>query len=173
MNTQEFNTSFAQLNPMLFSFAMSMTRNTTDAKDLMQETALRAYQHLDRFESGSNFKAWVTTIMRNYFISTCRKKKTRNRVLAPIDDFLFAVENKGTSAEVSSTLLKKELEGLLNKLSEEHRTPFLLHHRGFHYDEISKQMNIPMGTVKSRIYFAKKKLRTMIVQHYGEELRVA
>lgn len=173
MTTQEFNTSFAKLNPILFSFAMSMTRNTTDAKDLMQETALRAFQHLDRFEPGSNFKAWVTTIMRNYFISTCRKKKTRNRVEAPIEDFLFAVESKGANAKASSTILQKELDGLISKLSNDHRQPFMLHFSGYQYEEISQRMNIPMGTVKSRIYFAKKRMRTMIVQYYGEELRAA
>ena len=173
MNPQEFDTSFSKVNPSLYAFALSMTRNTTDAKDLMQETALRAYQHFDRFESGSNFKAWITTIMRNHFISTCRKKKIRNRVEAPIEDFLFAVENKGANAQVTSSILQRELYELIDQLSNEHRQPFMLHYNGYQYDEISEKMNIPMGTVKSRIFFAKKKMRTMIVQNYGEELRRA
>lgn len=107
MNALEFNTSFAKVHDLLFSFAMKLTRNKEDAKDLMQETTMLAFANLHRFEPGTHFKSWVSTIMRNSFINHYRKMKTRNKVEQPIEDFLYAVENKMVTDTAYSMMTQK------------------------------------------------------------------
>ena len=167
MTITEFQDNLTPIRDLLFAFALKLTRNQEDAKDLMQETLTRAYGNIHRFEVDTNFKAWISTIMRNSFINNYRKMKTRNRVEKPVEDFLFAVENACTTGNAHSTIMQKELTNMMDKLEDGYRTPFLMFFQGYHYDEISKMMDIPMGTVKSRIFFARKKLKSMVHERYG------
>ena len=170
MTTLEFNAKYQPLKDLLFAFAMKLTRNQFDTQDLMQETLCRAFKNKDRFTLGTNFKAWITTIMRNNFINDYRKMKTRNRVEAPIEDFGYFVENKSVEGNANSLIMMKELTNILNNLSEDFRKPFIMFKDGFHYNEIAEKMNIPIGTVKSRIFFARKKLKGMIRSQYGNNV---
>lgn len=170
MTTLEFNNSYQPLESLLYAFALKLTRNSTNAQDLMQETLLRAFKNRDRFLVGSNFKAWITTIMRNNFINDYRKIKTRNKVEAPIEDFGYFVENKSIEGNANSIIMMKELTRMVDSLSEDLKSPFNMFNDGFHYDEIAELMEIPIGTVKSRIYFARKKLRGMVAARYGSSL---
>lgn len=173
MTTTEFNAKYEPLEDLLFAFAMKLTKNKVNAQDLMQETVCRAFKNKDRFKEGTNFKAWITTIMRNNFINDYRKKKTRNKVEAPIEDFGYFVENKSVEGNTNSLIMTKELKKMINSLSEGFKKPFKMFYEGYHYNEIAEKMNIPIGTVKSRIYFARKKLRKMVNARYGslESLR--
>lgn len=168
MTTTEFNTMYKPLEDLLFAFAMKLTKDKVNAQDLMQETVCRAYKNKDRFKKGTNFKAWITTIMRNNFINDYRKRKTRNKVEAPIEDFSYFVENKSIEGDTQSIIMMKELTKMVNSLSEGFKKPFTMYNDGYHYDEIATNMNIPIGTVKSRIYFARKKLRAMVKSKYGD-----
>lgn len=170
MTTSEFNKKYQPLEDLLFSFAMKLTKNKINAKDLMQETLCRAFRNRDRFREGTNFKAWITTIMRNNFINDYRKKKTRNKVEAPIEDYGYFVENKSVDGNANSMIMMKELNKMVNSLSPDFKQPFMMFHEGYHYNEIAQEMNIPIGTVKSRIYFARKKLKSMINKQYGSML---
>lgn len=167
MTTLEFNANYKPLEDLLFAFAMKLTRDKVNAKDLMQETLCRAYKNKDRFSVGTNFKAWITTIMRNNYINDYRKLKTRNRVEAPIEDYAYMVENKATEGNASSIIMMKELTSMVDSLSEGFQKPFIMFMDGYHYDEIAAEMNIPIGTVKSRIFFARKKLKGMVKAQYG------
>lgn len=169
MTAIDFQKKYHFLHDLLFAFAMKLTRNKEDAKDLMQETVCRAYQYRDRYRVGTNFKAWMTTIMRNTFINDYRKKKTRKKTEAPIEDFLFAIENKSIDNEAHSVIFVKEVYKMLNTLSETYQVPFLMFFRGYQYMEIAEHLDIPIGTVKSRIFFARKKLKGMIKERYGKE----
>ena len=80
MTALEFNTRFEELRPTMFAFAMKLSRNTEDANDLMQETSFRAFRSLERFQDGTHFKSWISTILRNNFINEYRKRKTRNKI---------------------------------------------------------------------------------------------
>ena len=167
MTTIEFNQKFESLNSKLFAFAMRLTRNTENAKDLMQETAYRAFNNRDKFKMGTNFKAWLTTIMRNTFINNYRKTKKRSHVNEPLDTFLFAIESSSNVANAAKTnIMLQELNGMFDEIGEAYSKPFLMFYRGYHYDEISDEMKIPMGTVKSRIFFARKKLKALIEERY-------
>ena len=161
MDTLEFSNRFSQMERMLMAFALKLTNNLEDAKDLVQETGCRAYNHRDSFQIDSNFRAWLTVIMRNTFINDYRKRKRRNLWFEPIDSQQVAqVTTGGNAAE--SNLVMQELSSVLDDMDDSFRTPFLMHYQGFKYDEISVELDIPLGTVKSRIFFARKKLRNRI-----------
>jgi len=163
MTNQQFVTEMDRLENLLFSFALRLTRNYEDAQDLMQETTLRAYKHRDKFAIGTNFKSWSSTIMRNTYINRYRKMKNRRHVNEPVENFLYAVENKAATANGGEAKMNmQELQGKLALINEIYRVPFLMFYRGYEYREIAGHLNIPIGTVKSRIFLARKKLKALI-----------
>lgn len=168
MSTLEFSQAFNGLESILFSFAMKLTRNREDAKDLMQETAMRAYRHREKFTVGTNFKSWCSTIMRNTFINQYRKKKLRRNVNEPIESFLFAVENKNVIPNRGEMNIRmKEYITIFGEIGDIYSVPFLMFYKGYEYKEIASHLEIPIGTVKSRIFLARKKLRDLIKEPYG------
>ena len=168
MNTLEFNNKLNSLNTLLHSFAYNLTKNSEDAKDLYQETAFRALSNREKFQPGTNFKAWMFTIMKNIFINNYRKKVKANTILDTTDNQYYL--NSGTHAAPNSaegTILLKELNAFISDLDESIRVPFLMHHEGFKYQEIADELELPLGTVKSRIFFARKELKEQILSSYG------
>ena len=153
---------------LFFSFALKLTRNQADAKDLYQESLLKAYANKDKYSVGTNFKAWVTTIMRNSFINEYRKRRTRNKIEQPVEENIDAVINTSVRNRGDRAILLDELRQMVDSLKEKHRKPFRMFFEGYEYKEISRKLGLPMGTVKSRIYFARKKLREMIRNRYQE-----
>ncbi|MCB0568301.1 MAG: RNA polymerase sigma factor [Phaeodactylibacter sp.] len=159
----EFSRKFSHLENLLFAFALSLTKNPDDARDLVQETAFRAYKNIDKFTIGTNFKSWLSTIMRNTFINQYRKAKRRRKVNEPVDSFLFAVEDKVLIPNQGELNIRmQEYNRLFAELSDIYSIPFLLFYRGYEYKEIAEVLDIPVGTVKSRIFLARKKLKAKI-----------
>ena len=170
MTVTEFNTQFNELEDLLFGFAMKLTKNRDRSRDLMQETVMRAYKNKDRFQNGTNFKAWITTIMRNSFINNYRKQRTRNNVEQPVEDMLHVADQAVTTEKASSSIMMEELQDILKNLSDTYRIPFTMFYEGYQYLEIAAHMNLPIGTVKSRIFFARKQLKQTITAKYGENV---
>ena len=169
MTTLEFSKEFNALENILFSFALKLTKNREDAKDLMQETALRAYRHRGKFTIGTNFKSWVSTIMRNTFINQYRKAKLRRNVNEPVESFLYAVENKNALPNQGEINIRmQEYSRIFSDIGDLYSIPFLMFFRGYEYKEIAYYLDIPIGTVKSRIFLARKKLRERISQRYNK-----
>ena len=167
MSTLEFDNRFYQMTSMLQAFAYNLTKNAEDAKDLYQETAFRAMTNRDKFRAGTNFKAWLFTIMKNIFINNYRRKVKRNTILDSTDNLYYlnsGWDDVGNRAETD--IFMKELQAMITNLEESLRTPFLLHYRGFKYQEIADQLELPLGTVKSRIFFARKELKELIDKRY-------
>ncbi|MBC6994421.1 RNA polymerase sigma factor [Neolewinella lacunae] len=163
MTNQQFLSEMDRLENLLFSFALRLTRNYEDAQDLMQETKLRAYKHRDKFATGTNFKSWTSTIMRNTYINRYRKMKNRRHVNEPVEDMLYAAENRGSITNGGEAKMNmEELQSKLRQINEIYSVPFLMFYRGYEYSEISGYLNIPIGTVKSRIFLARKKLKALI-----------
>ncbi len=163
MTNQQFLSEMDRLENILFSFAIRLTRNYEDAQDLMQETMLRAYKHREKFVVGTNFKSWASTIMRNTYINRYRKMKNRQHVNEPVENMLYAVENGNAIANGGeSNMRMKELERKLQQVNKLYSVPFLMFYRGYEYKEIAGYLNIPIGTVKSRIFLARKKLKALI-----------
>lgn len=169
MSTIEFNNKFNTLTSSLNSFAYNLTKNNEDAKDLYQETAFRAMTNRDKFKAGTNLKAWLFTIMKNIFINNYRKKVKKNTIIDTTDNLYFI--NSGTTAidnDAGRVILMKELKSMINDLDESIKTPFMMHYTGYKYQEIADQLDLPLGTVKSRIFFARKALKEKIKVQYGD-----
>jgi RNA polymerase sigma-70 factor (ECF subfamily) len=168
MTTMEFNSRLNGLTTLLHSFAYNLTKNTEDAKDLYQETAFRALSNRDKFQPGTNFKAWMFTIMKNIFINNYRKKVKANTILDTTDNQYYL--NSGSHATgnaAEGSIMLKELNTLVSSLDDSIRIPFLMHFEGFKYQEIADELQLPLGTVKSRIFFARKELKDKIMSNYG------
>lgn len=167
MSTIEFVNKFNQTTSLLNAFAYNLTKNVDDARDLFQETAYRAIKNQDKFRPGTNFKAWLMTIMKNIFINDYRKKVKRNTFSDSTDNNYFL--NSGVNTEVNgaeANMLIDELSVMIDDLQEGFKIPFMLHYKGYKYHEISDHMNLPLGTVKSRIFFARKELKKKIAVRY-------
>lgn len=163
MTNAQFLTQFNVVERILFAYALRLTKTYEDAEDLMQETRLRAYKHRDRFAVGTNFKGWTTTIMRNAYINRYRKMKNRRHVSAPVEDYLYAVENKAAVCNGGEAKMNMDaLKGKLMAISHIYRVPFLMFYQGYEYSEIAAHLGIPIGTVKSRIFLARKRLKKLI-----------
>ena len=169
MTALNFNSNLAKIEDLLFGFAMKLTRNRENAKDLMQETLMRSFDKKDNFREGTNFKAWMTTIMYNSYINHYRRRKTRNKIETPIEECSLAISKKPAAEKVQSVIMMKELTGMIENLEDGYKIPFQMFYQGFQYSEIAEKMDMPMGTVKSRIFYAKKKLQAMVSLRYGVE----
>ena len=168
MTSMEFNSKLHTLNTLLHSFAYNLTKNVEDAKDLYQETTFRALSNRDKFQPGTNFKAWMFTIMKNIFINNYRKKVKSNTILDTTDNQFYL--NSGSHAAPNSAegeIMLKELNIMLEGLDDSIKIPFMMHFEGFKYQEIADELELPLGTVKSRIFFARKELKDKILHPYG------
>jgi RNA polymerase sigma-70 factor (ECF subfamily) len=152
----------SSISNSLRAFSLKLTGNMSDAEDLYQDTALRIITNADKYRDGTNFKAWAVTIMRNIFINNYRKKVRRNLIVdqTPNNYYINSgdrpVDNDG-EAEVSY----KELLEMVDRLPDDFRIPFLMAFQGYKYDEIAEELGSPLGTIKSRIFFARRKLQKM------------
>lgn len=163
----QFSDLMNRYNRYLFAFALNLSKSREDAEDLVQETAMRAYRNRDKFVAGTNFKAWAATIMRNTFINGYRKKKRRNIYQEPIDNHAYSLDINPSYNEGISDLQFTDLAEILDKIGEAYSTPFRMFYEGYQYDEIAQAMCIPIGTVKSRIFFARRRLRGLIEERYS------
>ncbi|GAB4489970.1 MAG: RNA polymerase sigma factor [Saprospiraceae bacterium] len=168
MTSMEFNTKLSGLTTLLHSFAYNLTKNTEDAKDLYQETAYRALFNRDKFQPDTNFKAWMFTIMKNIFINNYRKKVKANTILDTTDNqYYLNSGSHATSNAAEGGIMLKELSEMVSSLDDSIRIPFTMHFEGFKYQEIADELQLPLGTVKSRIFFARKELKEKILSNYG------
>ncbi len=170
MSSIEFNTKLNGLSSMLHAFAYNLTKNVEDAKDLFQETAYRAIINKDKFRPGTNFKAWLFTIMKNIFINNYRKKVKANTLIDSTDNNYYINSGKNTVRnKAASNIMMDELHTIIDSIDESIRVPFLMYYEGFKYQEIADKLELPLGTVKSRIFFARKELKELIGEYYMAE----
>ena len=151
-----------KVNNTLRAFSLKLTGDTADAEDLYQDTAMRIIANADKYQLGTNFKAWAVTIMRNVFINNYRKKVRRGVILDQTSNNYYI--NSGHTVirnDGEGNVAYRELLKMVNRLGEEFRVPFWMAYQGYKYDEIADRLDVPLGTVKSRIFFARKKLQKM------------
>lgn len=163
MTATEFNNQVMAQIEHLKPVAMNLTRDPEDANDLTQETLYKALSNRDKFKAGTNLNAWLYTIMKNIFINEYRRQKKRNATVESTEDFGFLEsleKNQGNEGESGMNL--KDIHRALNKLSSFYSYPFLKHFEGYKYDEIAEELALPIGTVKSRIHLARKKLQKQL-----------
>ena len=164
----------------LYSAAMRMTRNAADAEDLVQETYLKAFNAYERFEAGTNLKAWMYRILTNSYINAYRKKQRRPDE-SDIDDiedlYLYrrlggaesAVLSRSAEDELLEMFGEDEVKLALEDLPEHYRMPILLaDDEGFAYKEIAEILDVPIGTVMSRLHRGRKQLQKRLYSFAGE-----
>ena len=166
MSTVEFNRLLLNNAEFLKPFAHTLTHDQEADKDLYQETLFRALANKDKYNVGTNIKAWLYTIMRNIFINNYRRKAKQQTIFdyTP-NDFLINTQQGTVSNEAVATINLKEVQQAIHDLPEIFRNPFLLYFDGYKYHEIADMLQEPLGTIKSRIHFARKLLKTQINRH--------
>jgi RNA polymerase sigma-70 factor (ECF subfamily) len=166
MATREFNEMLLQNADFLKPFAVTLTKDQETAKDLLQETMYRALANQEKYSVGTNIKAWLYTIMRNIFINNYRRKAKQNTIFdSSSNDFLLNYNQATTSNAAESNLRMKEIFAALHALPEIFKQPFMLYFEGFKYHEIAEMLGEPLGTIKSRIHFARRLLKTQISKY--------
>jgi RNA polymerase sigma-70 factor, ECF subfamily len=167
MTVLEFDNSFNKMATLLQSFAYNLTKNSEDSKDLFQETAFRAMTNRDKFSDGTNFKAWLFTIMKNIFINNYRKKIKANTIIDGTDNQYYINSMSVSNPNMAeSDIMMQELNKMVVELDSSVQVPFVMHYQGFKYQEIADDLKLPLGTVKSRIFFARKELKDKINYRY-------
>ena len=166
MSTKEFENILIANVDFLKPFAFTLTRDSESAKDLTQETLFRALANKEKYNVGTNIKAWMYTIMRNIFINDYRKKSRQNVVFDNSPNEFLIDNNQGSIYNLAESKLKmKEIQSAIQKLPEIFKNPFVLYYEGYKYNEISMYLQEPLGTVKSRIHFARKLLKEELVRY--------
>jgi RNA polymerase sigma factor (sigma-70 family) len=159
MTAVEFNYKLLGLQKNLKYFAYTLTSNYEDAQDLVQETFLKALTNRDKFAANTNLKAWTFTIMKNTFINNYRQSVRNNTILDKTDDLYYLNLSKESSIGLpDSALSEKEIQNEINRIDIDQRLPFEMYNKGYKYKEIAEKLNLSIGTVKSRIFFTRKKL---------------
>ncbi|MDE6331403.1 MAG: RNA polymerase sigma factor [Muribaculaceae bacterium] len=160
MGTAKFQSNLMSLQANMLNFAYMLTSNRDDAYDLLQDTTLKALDNEDKFAEGTNFKGWVFTIMRNIFINNYRRGARQATVVDTTENlYLLNIAQDSGMETPDGSYSVGEISDSINALPEEFRVPFSMHVAGYKYNEIAEHMQLPLGTVKSRIFFARKKLQ--------------
>ena len=163
MSSIEFNTLLIGYADFLKLFAFTRTKDAEQAKDLYQETLFRALSNREKYLEGTNIRAWLFTIMRNIFINHYRKKLKHRMLAGPgTSDFFLNYQQNTVSNKAGSNLQMKDIHVAVYHLPNIFKKPFMLYYEGYKYFEIASILQEPLGTIKSRIHFARKILKTQV-----------
>lgn len=146
----------------LMNFAFKLTMDKDRASDLVQDTTLKALDSEAKFAENVNFKGWLFTIMRNIFINNYRRTVRESTVL-DTSDTIFHVSDTRTAPETPDGIYAvSEISELIARIPADFSKPFQMHVAGYKYEEISKILNLPLGTVKSRIFTTRTQLKALL-----------
>ncbi|MBD5203878.1 MAG: RNA polymerase sigma factor [Bacteroidales bacterium] len=158
-----FKTSVLGMQGNLLSFALKLTLNKEDARDLVQDTTLKALNNEEKYLENTNFKGWMLTIMRNIFINNYRKASRENTVVDSTEDCYHLNLSQDSGLESpDGAFTVNEISSIIATFPADYREPFSLHVAGYKYEEIAEKLSMPLGTVKSRIFFTRKRLREIL-----------
>lgn len=168
MTAVNFSLEIEKQKKSLQDFALKLTRDYVEASDLIQETNYRAIKNYHKFEENSNLRGWLMTIMRNIFINNYRKKRVRQTYQDwSKNGYLINTNADSAPNQGAVDVEYEELFAMIERLDDYLKTPFLMHYNGYKYDEIAAEVGAPLGTIKSRIHTARKRLQTMIKRQYA------
>lgn len=150
----------------MLSFAYQLTSNREEAHDLLQDATLKALDNEEKFAINTNFKGWIFTIMRNIFINNYRQNVRKSTILDNSQNlYHLNIPQDFGSNTPDGTYAVKEITQTINQFPNEYRIPFSMHIEGYKYSEIAEKMGLPLGTVKSRIFFARKRLQEILNEY--------
>ena len=154
------------LQANLLNFAYMLTSNRDDAYDLLQDTTLKALDNEDKYADNTNFKGWVFTIMRNIFINNYRRAGRAATVIDTTENLYHLNLSQDSGLDTpEGSYTAAEFTSAIAELPAEYSVPFNMHVQGFKYNEIAEKMNLPLGTVKSRIFFARQRLQKALADY--------
>lgn len=161
-----FEDKLIDLQNNMMNFALTLTSNREEAKDLLQETTLRALDNKEKYYENVNFKGWVFTIMHNIFVNNYRRV-VRSQTMIDQTENLYHLNMPQDSGfdTPEGAYTVAEIVKVINNFSDEYKVPFSMHVSGFKYEEIAQQLKLPIGTVKSRIFFARKRLQELLADY--------
>jgi len=160
MSGIEFNQLMVLNADQLRPFAFSLTRDIESAKDLFQETLFRALANKEKYNQGTNIKAWMFTIMRNIFINDYNRRARQKIIFDNTkNEFLIDSNQVQVASDAEANVNLKDISKSMNALPEIFKKPFEMFLEGYRYYEISLVLQEPLGTIKSRIHFARKLLK--------------
>lgn len=160
MNSQVFQKKLIGLQENMMNFALTLTADRDDAQDLLQDTTLKVLNNRDKFVDNVNFKGWVLTVMRNIFINNYHKVvRTQTVIDQNADLYNSEIINESGFDSPESSYQMNEINHAINNLSEDMRVPFSMFLSGYKYHEIADKLGLPLGTIKSRIFFARQELQ--------------
>ncbi len=169
MNALQFQKKLLGMQENMMNFALMLTANKDDAKDLLQDTTLKVLDNQEKFVDNVNFKGWVLTVMRNIFINNYHKLvRTQTIVDQSVDLYNLDVVNDSGFTSPDSNYQLQEITKAINELSDDLRIPFSMFLSGYKYNEIAEKLNVPLGTVKSRIFFARQELQKTLKNFRSE-----
>jgi RNA polymerase sigma factor (sigma-70 family) len=168
MKNISFNSEIYTHQSSLKVFAMRFTQNLEDANDLVQDTLLKAIRYHNLYKDGTNLRGWLFTIMKNTYINTYRKA-TVHRALIDTEEDLTSIHLLKSSSrnEVENKFISDDIFTALKTLEPVYYAPFMRYFEGYKYHEIAEELDIPIGTVKTRIHMARKVLKNAL-KMYGE-----
>lgn len=161
MSAHEFNEQLVRFEQGLFHYALSLTHNPELARDLVQDSYLKALTNRDKFKQGTDLRAWVTTITRNQFINDYRRQRL-SRILEGDIERPAAAKASGTAQDPITRIDARKAAEYLERMRPMFREPFKLFQDGFRYQEIAEKVGVPLGTVKSRIHQARQELISVL-----------
>jgi len=159
MSQAEFSSMIISHQDFLRQLALKLTKSNNDSDDLMQETLFKALKNREKFQEGTNIKGWLYTIMKNTFINAYRKRKNQNTFIDETENKYF-INMRETEKSVSTDSIvdHKYVMKQVNSIDKTYLETFMMYYNGYKYEEISEILDIPLGTVKSRIFLARRKM---------------
>jgi RNA polymerase sigma-70 factor (ECF subfamily) len=173
MTSIDFKKTVQRETQSLRHYAYQLTKNVEDTNDLVQDTMLKAITYRDKFIDGTNLKGWLYTIMKNTFINNYRRMVKRNTFIDQTDnDYYLDSVSPLVKNEAEKKFMLRDIEQAIDGLPDSLKKPFTMNTRGFKYHEIAEILHIPIGTVKTRIFVARRQLREQLndyARQYGLE----
>lgn len=173
LSYEDFQETVTPFRNHLYNFGLKLTQNPDDADDLVQDTFVKAFRFHDKFENGTNIKAWLFMILKNTFINNYRRS-TRQPDRVDYENVQNFYENvkpedvrgEHTEKDAFADLLDDEISNAISELEEDYRTVVILSDiEGFTYDEIAEFIDRPVGTVRSRLHRARKMLYSKLYDY--------
>ena len=159
----KFNRDLVAVQDELLRYAYKLTMDRDEANDLLQETSLKALDNRDKYTPDTNFKGWVYTIMRNIFLNNYRRQARSQTMIDQTEDlFHLNLPQESGFDTPDGSISVREITQTINCFADEYRIPFSMHIAGYKYNEIAEKLNLPLGTIKSRIFFARQKLQVIL-----------
>ena len=163
MNNITFKKDLLGVQDDLLRFAYKLTSDREEANDLLQETSLKALDNEEKYTPDTNFKGWIYTIMRNIFINNYRRQVRAATIIDTTEDcYHLNLSQESGLATPEGSYAAKEIASAIQQFSDDYRVPLTLYIAGYKYSEIAEKMSLPLGTIKSRIFFARKRLQGML-----------